>query len=105
MTGAHLAGGAGALTEVPLLPPSVVVRGAAEYEATAEGVRLHRLPAPARAQVPDDFMRLCEEQPAGVRLAFRSAARRVQLDVRALRTVAVNRPPDGLDGPVPDGGQ
>jgi len=104
MTGAHHERGAGALTEVPLLPPPVVVRGAAECEATPEGLRLHRLPARARAQVPDDFMRLCEEQPAGVRLAFRSAARRVELDVRALRTVAVNRPPDGRDGLVPDAG-
>lgn len=90
-----------AVHEVPLLGGPVEVRGAAELEPTADGVVVHRLPAAARSRMPDDFVRMCEEQPAGVRLAFRTAATRLELDVRALRTVSVNRPPDGGDGAVP----
>jgi len=51
--------------------------------------------------MPDDFMRMCEEQPSGVHLVFRSSASRVELDVRAWRTVSVNRWGTGSDGPVP----
>jgi GDSL-like lipase/acylhydrolase family protein len=51
--------------------------------------------------MPDDFMRMCEEQPSGVHLVFRSAASRVELDVRVWRTVSVNRWGTGSDGPVP----
>lgn len=89
------------LQKVRLLGGPVEVRGAAELEPTADGVVLHRLPAAARAQMPDDFIAMCERQPSGVRLAFRSAARRIELDVRAHRTVSVNRPPDGNTGAVP----
>lgn len=87
---------------VPIVGGPVVVHGAADLEATADGVVVHRLPAAARAQVPDDFLAMCERQPSGVRLTFRTAARRLELDVRAWRTVAVNRPPDGSDGPLPE---
>ncbi|WNB87212.1 hypothetical protein [Cellulomonas sp. ATA003] len=71
--------------------------GAVECEATPDGVVLHRLPAASRAQLPDDFVRMCEEQPSGVRLVLRTTARRIELDVRATRTRVVGRP-------VPDGG-
>src|SRR3954453_16128246 len=54
--------------------------------------------------MPDDFMRMCEEQPSGVHLVFRSSASRVELDVRAWRTVSVNRWGTGSDGPVPPAG-
>jgi hypothetical protein len=91
--------------DVPLVGGQVAVRGATELEPTQYGLRIHRLPADARAKTPDDFIRMCELQPAGVRLAFRTAATRVELDVRALRTVSVNRPPDGSDGPQPDAGR
>jgi hypothetical protein len=40
---------------------------------------------------------MCEEQPSGVRLVFRTTARRIALDVRAFRTAIVG-------GPVPSGG-
>lgn len=78
----------------------VAVRGVAEVEPTSDGLVLHRLPAAARAQMPDDFVRMCEEQPSGVRLAFRTTARRVELDVRLRRTLSVNRP-SGEPGVVP----
>lgn len=89
------------MDDVPLVDGPVSVRGAAELERTAAGLVPHRLPARARAQAPDDFLRMTELQPSGVRLAFRTAARRLELDVRALRTVMVGRFADGSDGPVP----
>jgi len=80
-----------------LIGGPVRVLGAAELESTPDGVVVHRLPASARAQLPDDFAHMCEEQPSGVRLVFRTAARRIELDVRAFRTAIVG-------GPVPSGG-
>lgn len=63
----------------------VVLRGAVEVERTAAGIRPHRLPAWARAQVPDAFMRQTSAESAGVRLAFRTAATTIELEVRARR--------------------
>ncbi len=82
----------------PVVGGPVRVRGAAEVEVTDTGVLVHRLPAAARAQLPDDFVRMCEEQPSGVRLVLRTAARRLELDVRATRTRIAGRL-------VPDGGR
>lgn len=82
----------------PLLGGPVRVLGAAELEETSDGVVVHRLPARARAQMPDRVIRMCDEQPSGVRLTFRTTARQVELDVRALRTAIVGRP-------VPDAGR
>jgi GDSL-like Lipase/Acylhydrolase family len=74
------------LYAVPLVPGGpVAIEGAIEIEQVDEGLRIHRLARDARRQLPHDFMRLAAMQPAGVRLAFRSAARRVELDVRAHR--------------------
>jgi hypothetical protein len=81
----------------PVIGGPVRVRGAVKVEETPEGVVVHRLPAAARAQLPDDFIRMCEAQPSGVRLVLRTEARRLELDVRATRTRAVGRP-------VPEGG-
>ena len=75
----------------------VRVLGAAELESTLGGLIVHRLPASARQQLPDDFARMCEQQPSGVRLVFRTVARLIELDVRAFRTVTAG-------GPVPPGG-
>lgn len=74
----------------------VVVRGAVEIERTSDGILPHRLPAWARAQVPDAFMRQTAAESAGVRLAFRTAATRLELDVRARRMV-----PDAATAPPP----
>ncbi|WP_182112214.1 MULTISPECIES: GDSL-type esterase/lipase family protein [unclassified Actinotalea] len=88
------------LRDVPLVGGPVEIRGVAEVEPTAEGLRLHRLPAAARAQLPDDFLRMTQEQPSGARLALRTTARRLELDVRLRRTLSVNRP-SGEPGVVP----
>jgi hypothetical protein len=63
----------------------VALRGAVEVERTPSGLRPHRLPAWARAQVPDPFMRQTSAESAGVRLAFRTAATTLELEVSARR--------------------
>ncbi|WP_442576504.1 GDSL-type esterase/lipase family protein [Microbacterium sp. F51-2R] len=63
----------------------LVVRGAVEIERTSRGLRPHRLPAWARVQVPDTFMAQTSAESAGVRLAFRTAATTIELDVSARR--------------------
>jgi len=63
----------------------LVVRGAVEVERTPQGLRPHRLPAWARAQVPDAFMAQTSAESAGVRLAFRTAATIIEVDVSARR--------------------
>ncbi|WP_461019444.1 SGNH/GDSL hydrolase family protein [Streptomyces daliensis] len=86
------------LAPVPLGPGgSVVLRGALDVERTANGLLPHRLPARARAQFPDAFVALMEEQPSGVRLAFRTEASTVELDVLPTKTVYKGAPP-GPDG-------
>lgn len=72
-----------ALTDVDLA--AVEIRGAVEVERTERGLRPHRLAAWARAQVPDAFMAQTSAESAGVRLAFRTAASEIELDVLARR--------------------
>lgn len=70
------------LTELPLLGGPVTIAGALDLERTASGLLPHRLPSRARAQFPQDAMlQAVEAQPSGVRLAFRTAATVVELDV------------------------
>ena len=73
----------GTLHDVDL--SGVALRGAVEVERTARGLRPYRLPAWARAQVPDAFMRQTSAESAGVRLAFRTAATTLELEVSARR--------------------
>ena len=63
----------------------IVLRGAVEVERTPRGLRPHRLPSWARQQVPDLFMAQTSAESAGVRLAFRTAATAIELDVSARR--------------------
>ncbi|MFF4940188.1 SGNH/GDSL hydrolase family protein [Micromonospora sp. NPDC000729] len=74
-----------------------LLRGALDLEQTADGVLPHRLPAWARAQNTDPQVATAEAMPSGVRLAFRTRATTVELDV--LPTKMVYR---GA-GPRPDG--
>lgn len=74
---------------LPLPDARVEVRGAAWLEATADGVLPHRLPAWTRVQFPDAFVAMCDEQPSGVRLRLRTAARRLVLHVRAWRVATL----------------
>lgn len=58
-----------------------ILKGAVEIETTEQGLLPHRLPAWARRQSGDPQLLMAESQPAGVRLAFRSRATRIELDV------------------------
>lgn len=64
---------------------TVAVRGAVEIERTAGGLLPHRLPTWARAQIPDVFMVQTAAESAGIRLAFRTAATTIELDVSSRR--------------------
>ncbi len=74
-----------------------LVRGAIELEPTGRGLLPHRLPSWARAQSDDPQLHLVEAQPAGVRLALRTAATRLELDVLPTKRRYVGAPqrPDG----------
>jgi hypothetical protein len=69
------------LIDLPLTGGPIAIAGALDLERTAHGLLPHRLPARARAQFPDDAVRAVEMQPAGVRLAFRTSATVIELDV------------------------
>lgn len=75
----------------PLSPAHL--RGALEVERTAHGLLPHRLPARARAQNTDPQLALAESQPSGVRLALRTRATAVELDVLATKRVYRGAPP------------
>jgi len=77
---------------------AALVRGALELERTAGGgVLPHRLPAWARRRSDDPQLHLVEAQPAGVRLALRTTATRLELDVLPTKRRYVGAParPDG----------
>ncbi|MGC4892926.1 SGNH/GDSL hydrolase family protein [Micromonospora sp. DT31] len=74
-----------------------LLRGALDLERTADGVLPHRLPAWARAQNTDPQLATAEAMPSGVRLALRTRATTIELDV--LPTKMVYRG----TGPRPDG--
>ncbi len=76
------------MMDIALTAP--LVKGAAELETLADGIRLHRLPLPYREREADSQLRLVEAQPAGVRLAFRTRATTVSLKLRATRVVYTN---------------
>ncbi|WP_134738770.1 SGNH/GDSL hydrolase family protein [Nocardioides sp. 503] len=82
-----------------------LLRGAVEVEPTPRGLRPHRLTAPALAQAADPQLAGAEEQPSGVRLAFRTAATVVELDVVPTKRDYVGAPPrpDGVYDLVVDG--
>ncbi|MGW7099079.1 GDSL-type esterase/lipase family protein [Streptomyces sp. NPDC054838] len=82
-----------------------ILRGALELERTAHGLLPHRLPGRARRQCPDPYLAMVESQPSGVRLAFRTRATAVELDVLPTKVVyrGAPTPPDGLYELVVDG--
>lgn len=72
----------GSLTDLPLTGGPVTISGALDLERTANGLLPLRLPVRARAQFPEDGMlQAVVAQPSGVRLAFRTTATVVELDV------------------------
>lgn len=82
-----------------------LLRGALDLEHTERGMLPHRLPAWARAQIPDDQLAMAEAQPAGVRLVFRTGATAVELDVLPTKMAYVGAParPDGIYDLLVDG--
>jgi len=82
-----------------------LLRGALELEETPQGLQPHRLPARARAQVPDQQLAMAEAQPSGVRLVFRTEAGVVELDALATKNSYVGVPPrpEGLYDLLVDG--
>ena len=93
------------LQSVPTRVITTLIRGAAELEHTEHGILPHRLPAWARAQSPDAQLQMVESQPSGVRLAFRTAATSIELDVRRSRVTYAGLParPDGIIDLMIDG--
>lgn len=91
------------LSDVPLTPD--LVRGALEVERTDRGLLPHRLPARARLRIPDEQLAMAESQPSGVRLALRTAATVLEVDVLPTKRVYVGAPPrpDGVHELVLDG--
>jgi lysophospholipase L1-like esterase len=65
-----------------------MIRGAVEIEETHRGLLPHRLPRWARRQIPDRFMIQTSAESTGVRLALRTAADVIELDVQARRIAA-----------------
>ena len=84
---------------------SDLIRGALDLEPTTVGLLPHRLPAWARKQIPDDQLTMAEAQPSGVRLAFRTTATAIELDVLPTKLAYVGAPPrpDGIYDLVVDG--
>jgi hypothetical protein len=84
---------------------SGLVRGALELEGTDHGLLPHRLPARARAQFPDAYLAAVEAQPSGVRLAFRTQATTVELDVLPTKVIhpGFPEPEDGIYDLLVDG--
>jgi hypothetical protein len=69
-----------------------ILRGALELEQTERGLLPHRLPGWVRNRFPDDYLARVETQPSGVRLAFRTRATAVELDVLPTKTVYQGAP-------------
>ncbi|MGW2570825.1 GDSL-type esterase/lipase family protein [Streptomyces sp. NPDC001537] len=82
-----------------------LLRGALDIEHTEHGVLPHRLPARARAQCTDPQLAGAESQPSGVRLAFRTRAKAVELDALPTKRDYVGAPPrpDGVYDLLVDG--
>ncbi|WP_127145410.1 GDSL-type esterase/lipase family protein [Pelagibacterium montanilacus] len=74
------------------IDPSLL-QGFAELEQTEFGLLPHRLPAKARAQSSDPQMAMVESEPSGVRIAFRTAATAIEIDVLTSRRELVGVPP------------
>ncbi|MCC3295908.1 GDSL-type esterase/lipase family protein [Arthrobacter sp. zg-Y411] len=76
-----------------------LVRGAAEYETTARGLRPHRLPAKVRTRFPDPQLLMVEAQPSGVRLVFTTTAQQLELVLHPTRVVylGADRPRGHVD--------
>ncbi|HJP76875.1 MAG TPA: SGNH/GDSL hydrolase family protein [Pseudonocardiaceae bacterium] len=75
-----------------------LVRGAIDVERTERGLLPQRLPGWARRQFADEYLNRVVAQPSGVRLALRTEATEIELDVLPTKTGYVGGPmmPDGV---------
>jgi hypothetical protein len=82
---------------IPIRPE--FVRGVAELEPTARGLRPHRLPEWVRSGYADAQLESMEAQPSGVRLVVCTRATRVELETHPSRVAfrGVDRPRGRLD--------
>ncbi|MFJ5925531.1 GDSL-type esterase/lipase family protein [Kitasatospora sp. NPDC092948] len=82
-----------------------LLRGHLDVEVTAHGLLPHRLPAQARRQLPDRQLAVAEAQPSGVRVAFRTAATRIELEALPTRRAyrGFPAPADGVYDLLVDG--
>lgn len=78
---------------------SSLIRGVAELETTARGLRPHRLPTWVRTQFPDPQLLMMESQPSGVRLVMSTTARRIELITHPTRLAyrGADRPRGNID--------
>lgn len=80
---------------IPLEDGPVEIRGAVWNERTETGIVPRRYAPAAEARIVDDFMRAALTQSAGVRLAFRTAATRIELRLLATKLT------DSTETPLP----
>lgn len=82
-----------------------ILRGALDLERTEHGLLPHRLPAPARRQIPDGQLAMAEAQPSGVRLVLRTRATTIELVVLPTKIAYQGAPPrpDGIYDLLVDG--
>ena len=88
------------MIDVPLTPDlAATIRGAAELERTARGLRPHRLPAWVGRQLGDPQLLAMEAQPAGVRVSLVTTATAIELVLHATRLAyrQVERPRGAVD--------
>jgi len=68
------------LRALPLVGGEVEVVGALELRPSPTGVSPRRLPAWTAPQIPDPFMDFMVQMTSGVRVAFRTSSRRIELE-------------------------
>ncbi|WP_434992192.1 GDSL-type esterase/lipase family protein [Arthrobacter sp. Ld5] len=90
------------MISTPLSPE--LIHGVAEVERVDRGLRPHRLPLHVRERDIDPQLRLMEAQPSGARIAVRTEAQRIELDVQSTRVGyrTMERPRGAIDIVVDD---
>ncbi len=67
--------------EVSLEGGALEIRGALDWDRTAAGISLRRLPAWTRPQLPDLFMDAMVTMASGIRIRFRTSSTRIEMRV------------------------